>query len=212
MKAKEITLWEYTINYFFIAQLLSRQKAAISIVPLNTGSRQNHPETSGEQHIPYQISTKSTGKVKSEGQGAQPPWPYLVLLRPVAMHQTWLDCHQIHGELQRWEMTYFPSKVGVLEAQKSPFKCVSTKTSDTLKDKCWDYPVGWNFSSLHLQQDHWSQFPSPMNSVLAFSFVTLCISLTFFHINTQVTVLWNFRVLMQRETWELIFEGTAIFF
>lgn len=36
MKLKEITLWGYTINYFFIAQLLSRQKAAISIVPLNT--------------------------------------------------------------------------------------------------------------------------------------------------------------------------------
>lgn len=43
---------------------------------------------------------------------------------------------QVHRELQRWEITYFPSKGGVLGAQKSPSKSVSTKTSDTLKEKC----------------------------------------------------------------------------
>lgn len=45
MKAKGIILWEYTINYFFIAQLLSRQKAAISIVPLNTEGLQGRGRT-----------------------------------------------------------------------------------------------------------------------------------------------------------------------
>lgn len=45
MKGKEVTLWRYTINYFFFAQLLSRQKAAISLVPLNTEGPQGWGRT-----------------------------------------------------------------------------------------------------------------------------------------------------------------------
>lgn len=45
MKGKEITQRGYTINYFFLAQLLSRQKAATSIVPLNTEGLQGWSRT-----------------------------------------------------------------------------------------------------------------------------------------------------------------------
>lgn len=59
MKAKEITLWEYTINYFFIAQLLSRQKAAISIVPLNTEGLQGRGRTTLKLQGSSTFPTKS---------------------------------------------------------------------------------------------------------------------------------------------------------
>jgi len=54
-------------------------------MPPNTeGLRENHTETSAEQHVPCQLSTKCTRQVGGEGQGAQPPRPYLLLLRPAA--------------------------------------------------------------------------------------------------------------------------------
>lgn len=131
MKWKELTLWGYTINYFFIAQLLSRQKAAISIVPLNTERLQGcsrttlnlwESSTSSPQSPPEKLKVRTWSTAP---MGSTPLPGYAQ--RPVTVHQTWLDCCQIHGELQRWEITYFLSKVGVLEAQKSPSKLFPPK-------------------------------------------------------------------------------------